>query len=129
MFSFHVWIVLRETTVEADTGSLTRRIQQLELMVQSSLPDVVPKSRVHAVNVERVLQFSGSHNHRGDVHQRLESVLNGVAVDLPGSYGLAYCYDDEDPAGDGFNVIVIARGSLRNERDEFLSPVIPRIED
>ena len=131
MYSFHVWAVLRETTTESDAGALKQKIDRLERLIESSVPDVVPGKRIHAVNVEHVLQFSVSHNHRGSVHDRLISVLVHVATELPGSYGVAYWHDDETPGPDtdAFRVIVMARGTVRNETDPFLSPLTPVVED
>ena len=42
-----------------------------------------------------------------------------------------YMHDDEDRTGmeNEFQVFVIARGKIRREKDPFLSPFIPAVED
>jgi hypothetical protein len=57
-----------------------------------------------------------------------------VAENLPGSYGLLYVHDDEDiqDEEDNSNTFVvwkITRGKLTQEKDNYLSPCIPVIED
>ena len=62
-------------------------------------------------------------------------LLGGVAVasrKLPGSWGLIYERDDEmlDPPGpNAFRVRVLARGTIVERPDSFLSPCNPIIED
>ena len=55
----------------------------------------------------------------------------GVGQDAPGSYGLLYIRDDEDPNGrvNEFQVLVMRRGKVTVHPDAFLSPCIPIIED
>ncbi|HXA18391.1 MAG TPA: Imm7 family immunity protein [Thermoanaerobaculia bacterium] len=132
MYSYHLWILLRESTREAEESSLIRKLDQLKAVVAEKLRDVVPEYPIHPLNYEHLLQGSVSHNRRGDSHDRMLSVLAWIADELPGSYGLVYWYDDEVPGRsfyDGYNVIVIARGSLMHRHDPFLSPVAPVVED
>ena len=48
-----------------------------------------------------------------------------------GSYGIIYLYNDEDTDGkeNYFQVFSLARGMIKENLDEFLSPIIPTIED
>lgn len=132
MYSYHLWIVLRESTTESDTGSLSSKLADLSALIGKKMASAVPSSPLSAINNEHVLQCSASHNHRGDVHDRLLSVLEWLAHTLPGSYGLVYWNDDERPGRhvyDGYNVLVVARGSVAQRYDPFLSPVAPVVED
>ncbi len=48
----------------------------------------------------------------------------------PESYGLPGTRDDEDPAHEqAFRVFVLARGTLAERADPFLSPFVPSVED
>jgi hypothetical protein len=131
MYSYHLWIILRESTSEADTGSFAGKLDELRALVGAKL-SAVSATPVQALNVEHILQCSESHNHRGDVHDRLLLVLKWIIKEFPGSYGLVYWYDDERPGRasfDGYNVIVIARGALLHRYDPFISPIAPTVEE
>jgi hypothetical protein len=133
MYDVHLWIILRESTLESDQGSLGNKLQALREVVAETLPDAVPRSPIHALNFEYILQCSVSHNHRGDAHDRLLSVLAVITRTLPGSYGLAYWFDDEQQDTDGhsakYNVLVVARGLVDSRMDPFLSPLVSVVED
>jgi len=131
MYTYHLWIVLRETTDDPDCGSLSKRIDELRASIKAKLLPV-PTDPISQVNYKQVFQCSESHNHRGDTHSRLLDVLSWIAKSLPGSYGLVYWYDDESPGRhhfDGYRVIRIARGLLDDRYDPFLSPIAPVVED
>ncbi|NOU92933.1 hypothetical protein GC093_06750 [Paenibacillus sp. LMG 31456] len=50
--------------------------------------------------------------------------------ELAGSYGLLYTQDDEDVEDNNkFVVWKLTRGILTREKDSFLSPYIPVVED
>jgi hypothetical protein len=132
MYYVHAWLILRESTTEDESESLFNKIAQLGNLMQDKLNDCVPNEPIMQVNFEHILQFSVSHNHRGNAYDRLISVLTWIARELPGSYGLVYWYDDETPGRsnyDGYNVVVVARGQLMNRYDPFLSPIAPVVED
>ena len=132
MYLWHAWIVLSESTIESNEGSLITKVNQLRDLVQEKQLYAVPNDPICTVNVDHVFQCSGSHNHRGDAHDRLVSVIAWIADRLPGSYGLIYWCDDEIPGTrvfDGYNVIVLARGKIANRYDPFLSPITPNVED
>ncbi|KRF32213.1 hypothetical protein ASG93_04815 [Paenibacillus sp. Soil787] len=57
-----------------------------------------------------------------------------MSENLPGSYGLLYVHNDEDFKGEddnsnNFIVWKLARGKLTQEKDNYLSPYIPVVED
>lgn len=86
-----------------------------------------------------ILQLASSRNHRGETPLAVE-VLEWIASNGPGSYGLVYIHDDED-AGDGarsrgrsgvdhtneFRVWRLLDGKVEELDDPFLSPIVPRI--
>ena len=131
MYTYHLWIILRESTTEADVGSLGKKLTELKTRV-STLLQPVPDIVVTALNHEYIFQCSESHNHKGDVHERLLKVIEWLTKALSGSYGLIYWYDDEMQGvnrHNGYRVMVIARGRIEYRNDPFLSPVVPVIED
>jgi Immunity protein 7 len=82
------------------------------------------------VNGSPLCHFGGFSNHRNSTFDDLLAGVRGVAKRAPGSYGLVYYWDDEDPEHrSGFRVLVIRRGQLTEEADPFLSPAVPMIED
>jgi hypothetical protein len=133
VYDYHLWVVLRESTEEPDCGSLGRKAGELRRLIGERLickPG--PDECILSVNYSLIFQCSGSANHRGEDHESLLTVLRHIAAELPGSYGLVYWYDDEDPGRDrfdGYRVIVVARGQLQDRYDPFLSPIVPHIED
>ena len=61
-------------------------------------------------------------NHRGSVGQPVIDTFERVGEIAPGSYGLMYFRDDEDPGGrfNEFQVIVMRRGKTFTAADSFL---------
>jgi hypothetical protein len=132
MYGWYAWIRLAETTVEDDEGSLMLKLDQLRALVSEKHLYTVPANPVCAVNYDYLFQCSGSHNHRGDAHDRLVSIITWIADMLPGSHGLVYWYDDEKPGRDvfdGYKVMGVARGRILHRYDPFLSPINPVVED
>ncbi|HET9958476.1 MAG TPA: Imm7 family immunity protein [Polyangiaceae bacterium] len=129
MYSYHLWIVLAESTQENDIGGLQDKINGLRTLLAESL-DTRPEHPIIKVNCDWLFQCSVSHNHKGDAQERLESVLRWITRRLPGSYGLVYYRDDEDPReANSYRVLVVSRGGVVERTDPFLSPVVPTIED
>ena len=133
MYEYHLWVVLRESTEDPDCGSLEEKAGVLRRLVgERMVGKPGPDGCIAGVNGALVFQVSGGANHRGEDHESLLAVLRHVAAELPGSYGLVYWYDDEDPGRsrfDGYRVIVVARGRLQDRYDPFLSPIVPHVED
>lgn len=90
-------------------------------------------------NVRGVLTFSSSRNHRGKSPTSLR-IMEWLAANGTGSYGLLYLHDDEDAnevskryGRDGvdrtneFRVWRLSSGKLQEFDDPFLSPIIPSI--
>jgi hypothetical protein len=129
MYTCYLWLDLAESTEEADAGALADKVAHLE---KSVIKLLVPGSDkvVKLVNYHWVLQCSVSHNHKADTDERLRQVLRWIVEHLPGSYGLAYIMDDEDPEYRNlFRVLVVARGHVMERVDPFLSPRVPTVED
>ena len=74
------------------------------------------------VNGMAQLHISGFINHRGSEGQPVIDTFERVGEIAPGSYGLMYFRDDEDPGGrfNEFQVIVMRRGKTFTAADSFL---------
>jgi hypothetical protein len=131
MHEFHAWIGLAESAAESDLGGLAEAVGELEeLAADSKWHDAV--FEVRNLNGQYFLRADGMVNRRREEGDRLDLFLAVIARRLPGSWGLVYERDDEmpDPPGpNAFRVRVLARGSVVERPDPFLSPVHPVIED
>ncbi len=82
------------------------------------------------MNGSAQLWAAGCKNHAADVAQDILNVYSYVARVAPGSYGLLYTWDDEDPEFENeFLVYVLARTAVTERPDPFLSPFVPAVED
>lgn len=131
MHEFHAWIGLAESAGESDLGGLAEAVGELEeLAADSRWHDAV--FEVANLNGQYFLRADGMVNRRREEGERLDLFLAVIARRLPGSWGLVYERDDEmpDPPGpNAFRVRVLARGSVAERPDPFLSPVHLVIED
>lgn len=131
MHEFHAWIGLAESAEESDLGGLAEAVGELEeLAADSKWHDAV--FEVRNLNGQYFLRADGMVNRRREEGERLDLFLAVIARRLPGSWGLVYERDDEmpDPPGpNAFRVRVLARGSVVERPDPFLSPVHPVIEN
>jgi hypothetical protein len=129
MYEFHGWIVLRYHT--HDTNELlqdeacNKFTKYLEEVDVGNIPSIQRRNGLDTWAI------SGLHNHFSNY---VLEIFRWVAENLPGSYGLLYVHDDEDiqDEEDNSNTIVvwkISRGKLTQEKDNYLSPCIPVIED
>ncbi|MCO5996263.1 Imm7 family immunity protein [Actinoallomurus rhizosphaericola] len=130
MFEYHGWITIQSSAGDEDLADLeaahARVEKQLELLRGgTSLVDL------RWVNGMSQLHISGLLNRRAGEGQSVIDAFNRVGEVAPGSYGLLYILDDEDPAGNGneFQVLVMRRGQVSQQSDPFLSPCVPVIED
>jgi len=131
MHEFHAWIGLSESPREADLGGLRDAVRELrELAAGSRWHDAV--FEVRNLNGQYFVTADAMVNRRRQEGERLDLFLAIIARRLPGSWGLIYDRDDEmpGPAGPGaFRVRVLARGTIAERPDPFLSPCNPVIED
>jgi hypothetical protein len=129
MYFYRLWVHLAESTEESDCGQLDAKCVELQQIIVTKLI-CKPSDPICHVNYSRILQLSGGANHKGSDHESLLDVLRHLVYILPGSHGLVYWSDDEDPViADCYKVIVIARGAFYERFDPFLSPKRPTIED
>jgi len=120
---------LRETTTEIDDGGLSRIAAQIQHRIEEQTQKGTGIG-MRIVNGQYQLWFSGCVNHWGSDIEDVMEFLRLVATLAPGSYGLIYVWNDEDPrCGNEFRVWKLAKGTVSQLADPFLSPCIPIIED
>jgi immunity protein 7 of polymorphic toxin system len=127
MFEYHGWITLR-STAEALDDEPPLRLSEIKALVDEfagyALMDLQPMNGVY------YLHLGGNPNHRGRHGAAVVDLFARVGQLAPGSYGLLYVHDDEDPDHRlGFRVFRLARGAVTEHADHLLSPVIPTLED
>lgn len=130
MYEFHGWAVIRETPQVIDEEN----IDDIAKMIEEYIDNLNWESgilKIFAVNGEYQIIVSGVSNHKTQESEELLGVYKYIAKIAPGSYGLLYVKDDEDTKGldNEFIVYTLVRGNLSIQKDMFLSPFIPIVED
>jgi len=88
-----------------------------------------PFAEILPLNNEMHLWLSGNTNHATE-HTAIVELFHYIAEVAPGAYGLLYTRNDEDATHPNhFRVWVLARGTLVERGDPFLSPYFPDVED
>ena len=89
------------------------------------------KPKIEIKNGEYFMQFSSFSNRINPETSEIFEVFKLIGEIAEGSYGIIYLYNDEDTDGkeNYFQVFSLARGMIKENLDEFLSPIIPTIED
>ena len=131
MVELHGWALIRENfTVDNEDLNLDYLINRLTQEIENLDAD---KNflRISICNGESVLTVNKFTNHFSADIKGILHLFKLVATIAPGSYGLLYLRDDEDKAGfsNDFQVFVLSKGRFKQQKDPFLSPCIPMIED
>ncbi len=87
--------------------------------------------QVKVRNGEYYIETSIFSNRKTEEVTELLNFFDFVVKTASGSYGLIYFLDDEDKNGrhNEFQVYSIAKGALHQQKDTFLSPFFPTLED
>ena len=130
MFEIHGWITIRETyeVKENEEENMDIILHKIEKKIQA-LSWNKPELKVR--NGEWYIEMSLFSNRKTDEIDELLDFFNFIAKIACGSYGIIYILDDEDINGKSneFQVYSISRGALQEQKDVFLSPFIPVVED
>jgi len=148
MFEFHGWFTIRESPEWMEEGSREGEIvEALQALINSFdwrlgvieqdgssgfEPDPNATIRLGYMNGACFLNLHGNKNHRSDRWPDIQTLLDHICREAPGSYGLLSWRDDEGevPAGaNNYQVMVMARGSVTTRLDPFLSPTVPVVEN
>jgi Immunity protein 7 len=127
MFEYHGWITLR-STAEAVDDEPPLRLTDIQALVDELAGYALVDLR--QMNGWYYIHLGGCPNHRGAHGPALIDLFAKVGQLAPGSYGLLYIHDDEDPRHElDFRVFRLVRGAVTEHADHLLSPVIPTLED
>lgn len=130
MFEYHAWITVQHSAGDEDDADLAAAHARVEKELES-LCGGTGLVDLRWVNGMSQLHISGFLNHRSGEGQGVIDTFHRVGQVAPGSYGVLYMLDDEDPNGKNneFQVLVMRRGQVTQASDAFLSPCVPLIED
>ena len=130
MFELHCWITIRETyeVKENEEENIDVILYEIERKIQELKWN---KPQIKVCNVEWYIETSIFSNRKTEKAIELLEFFDFVARTAYGSYGVIYILDDEDLNGKNneFQVYSISRGILHEQKDTFLSPFIPIVED
>jgi hypothetical protein len=129
MYEYHGWITVRETPENKDEERIEEIVSELREQIgrQNWEPGAL---ELRAANGTYQIMAAGNHNRRPVEEYDPVRFFRYVGEKAPGSYGLLYVWDDEDPQFfNQFRVYVLARGTVAEREDPFLSPCVPVIED
>jgi hypothetical protein len=129
MFEFHGWAVIRsryDSDLEKEEADWEKIEEEFDLELR--IFDRPDHFHVHkTINGLLSVTMSGLRNHR---QEDVIDFFRWLAARAPGSYGLLYVHDDEDPkAENDFRVYRLAKGKLTEMADPFLSPYFPTVEE
>jgi hypothetical protein len=134
MFIYNGWIQIAENTLEIDDDHLDEIMTKIRTYIDSvrwhnafidlRQPNGFPVLSIHGCNNHKVGRFiSGNHDVLLDIYKF-------VGQNAPGSHGILYIADDEEPGYQNeYQVFILKRGKLERTNDPFFSPIIPTIED
>jgi hypothetical protein len=135
MIELHAWARIWESYEADNEGDKMHFIKQelQERIANLNWKDNTSSMafRLGGLNGELYLCITAAPSHRRQDIEEVFDLYNLIAKIAPGSYGLVYMHDDEDKNGmdNAFRVFVLTRGVLREEKDPFLSPYFPTLED
>uniref|UniRef100_UPI001E350C22 Imm7 family immunity protein n=1 Tax=Amycolatopsis bullii TaxID=941987 RepID=UPI001E350C22 len=122
---------MAETPEEIEAERFDESLKELRKRV-SAINWASGEAALKVFNGLSFLTVNGAPNRRRDEERELTELLEYVAREFPGSWGVLYERSDDmdSPPGPGaFRVRVMSRGALHLRLDPFLSPVHPVIED
>ena len=130
MFELHCWITIRESykAEEKEEENIDIILYKIKKRIQCLNWN---KPQIKVRNGEWYIETSVFCNRKNDEVIELLEFFHFVAKIACGSYGMIYILDDEDKYGKNneFQVYSISRGILHEQKDLFLSPFIPVVED
>ena len=129
MFDYHGWVTLRDHATADDGVTLAdATLKAVQGLLRSAdLNNDFQTADVRAANGFWHVWLAGCRNHR---NEPVLAAWRTLAQLAPGSYGVLYVQDDEDPEHDNHWLQhIMARGGLKVRRDKYLSPVVPVLQD
>jgi hypothetical protein len=134
MYEFHGWATIKAMyeNVELENEN------EIEDRVATEIQNHIIKLNwahgildIRAINGQYHLWTSGNHNHKPvDRHDPID-FFKYIAAKASGSYGILYIRDSDNiinECSNMFKVYVLAKGTVSEHTDPFLSPFIPTVE-
>lgn len=130
MLELHSWVTIRETyeCTEDEEENMDIIIKDIKNRIQKMSWN---KPVLRALNGECFIEMTLFANRKTDEVVEIFDFYRFIGKIAKGSYGIIYMLDDEDTNGNDneFQVFILARGQLKQRKDNYLSPFIPVVED
>jgi len=126
---YHGWLTINQGTDGENEGDIKSIVKDIDAFFKRS---TIENENFHVTGANGLhfIHYSGAHNHNGDTLERIMKMLDFVANRAPGTYGILFFWDDENQEYDNeFQVFKLARGKIEFDKDYYLSPCNPVIED
>ncbi len=131
MYQFNGWFAVSDDPYESESARMKEIAAELEGVVgRVDWPNGF--AAVRWLGGSCFLHVAGAANRPAGYREELHDVVTFLAEQAPGTYGVLYSRDDEDPDieyRNAFRVLVLAKGEAQWRDDPFLSPIVPTIED
>ena len=133
-YEYHGWITLEVTPSSEEVDNEFDLLWNIHKLVSNLLEDFCAEHRIaglKVVNGQHLIWIAGCTNHENYESKELLNLLKSIGKYAPGSYGILYVHNDEDTEGlsNEFQVWRLVRGNLEKQKDYYLSPCVPVIED
>lgn len=131
MVELHGWVTIRENFTASDEEDCINQIVCGMNRKAEEMGIDRASLQISYSNGEPYATVTRYTNHFSEDIKQIIRFFRYIASVAPGSYGLLYLHDDEDQDGydNAFQVYVLSKGSLVLQKDLFLSPYIPVVED
>lgn len=130
MIELHGWLTIRATyenedKIEVEEEKTIALVKELILTLKWN--NIQLKTRNGVYYIETSI-FS---NRKTQEIDEINKFFKDVMSIAEGSYGMVYCWNDEDTNGkdNEFQVYIMAKGKIVTKDDVYLSPCIPTIEN
>lgn len=131
MFEYHGWFRLAVAPHEVEDED--QKLREVATYARNFIELKFPKHHIaefKPINGEYMASFADLTNHRTSEAETVIQIFQEIAQKAPGSYGLLYIWDDEDPElNNEFQVGRLARGKFEFLKNHYLSPRLHTIED
>ncbi|MEK5061876.1 Imm7 family immunity protein [Paenibacillus shunpengii] len=130
MYQYHGWaVVLENTNDETNKEKEINILESIKVYIEGLQPNV-DVIEMKAINGQYHLWMTGLWNREPSSNYNPVEIMRNIGDLAPGSYGMLYVFNDEHPKHfNEFKVYVLARGSIQEKDDPFLSPLIPVVAD
>jgi len=133
LINLHGWAQIRES-YRADSEEL--HINEIKEKIFEQIKKFKWRNHTGIISLDFLngnlhLTYTVSANRARNETREIFELLEFICFIASGSFGLTYFHDDEDMNGmdNYYHVYILAKGTITESVDKFLSPLIPTIED